>query len=172
MLGGNSMLLLSFNNWSFDIDLQIIHADVKLDIEGQTLIDEPLCIDVGLPALLLSALEATEPNRWAPATEWKNMPFFICGCGDAECRGFSFVVKHLNENWLMIREVDERQDDDYRVAGEYEVLVEEYRQQVEEIGSHFLQFVHDLDYRPYLAETVEIIEALLAKLADLRRDEA
>ena len=166
------MLLLSFNNWSFDIDLQIIHADVKLDIEGQTLIDEPLCIDVGLPALLLSALEATEPNRWAPVIEWKNMPFFICGCGDAECRGFSFVVKHLNENWLMIREVDERQDDDYRVAGEYEVLVEEYRQQVEEIGSHFLQFVHDLDYRPYLAETVEIIEALLAKLADLRRDEA
>jgi hypothetical protein len=166
------MLLLSFNNWSFDIDLQIIHADVKLDIEGQTLIDEPLCIDVGLPALLLSALEATEPNRWAPAVEWQNMPFFICGCGDAECRGFSFVVKHLNETWLMIREVDERQGDDYRVAGEYEVLVEEYRQQVEEIGSHFLQFVHDLDYRPYLAETVEIIEALLAKLADLRRDEA
>lgn len=162
------MLLLSFNNWSFDIDLQIIHADVKLDIEGQTLIDEPLCIDVGLPALLLSTLNATEPNRWAPAEEWQRMPFFICGCGDAECRGFSFVVKHLDEAWLMISEVDERQDDHYRVAGEYRVSVREYRQQVAAIGDDFLQFVRDLDYRPYLSETVEVIEALLAKLAHFR----
>jgi hypothetical protein len=93
------MLLLSLKKWSFDADLQIIHADVKLIIEGQILIDEPLCIDVGLPALLLSACEATEPNRWASHLEWQRMPFFVCGCGDAECRGFSFVVKHVDETW-------------------------------------------------------------------------
>jgi hypothetical protein len=166
------MLLLSLKNWSFDVHLQIIHADVKLTIEDNIWIDEPLCIDVGLPALLLSAIEATEPNRWAPATEWQKMPFFVCGCGDAECRGFSFVVKHLDERWLKISEVDERFKDDYRVAGEYLVLVEEYRQQVEAIGRHFLQFVRDIDYKPYLPNTVEIVEALLTKLTHLRRDKA
>jgi hypothetical protein len=164
MLGVISMLLLSINNWTLDLELQIIHADVKLEIDSQILIDEPLCIDVGLPGLLLSALEATEPNRWAPAVEWQKMPFFICGCGDAECRGFSFVVKHLDEKWLRISEVDERQNDDYRIAGEYQVSVEEYRQQVEAIGSYFLHFVRDLDYRPFLEDTVEVVETLLAKI--------
>jgi hypothetical protein len=165
MLGGWFMLLLSLEKWSFDKELQIIHADVKLEIDDHTLIDEPLCIDVGLPALLLSALESTEPNRWAAASEWQRMPFFVCGCGDAECRGFSFVVKHLDEAWLQISEVDESQDDHYRVAGEYLVLVKEYRQQVAAIGYRFLQYVRDLDYRPYLANTVEIVEDLLAKLS-------
>src|ERR1700688_2993328 len=116
------MLLLSLKKWSFDADLQIIHADVKLIIEDQILIDEPLCIDVGLPALLLSACESTEPNRWASHLAWQQMPFFVCGCGDAECRGFSFVVKHVDETWLQISEVDERIDDHYRIAGEYLVL--------------------------------------------------
>jgi hypothetical protein len=155
------MLLLSLNKWSFD-------ADVKLAIEGQILIDEPLCIDVGLPALLLSACESTEPNRWASHLEWQRMPFFVCGCGDAECRGFSFVVKHVDETWLQISEVDERIDDHYRIAGDYMVMVKEYRQQVEMIGRHFIQFVHDLDYKPFLSDTVEIVENLLAKLAHMR----
>jgi hypothetical protein len=125
---------------------------------------------VGLPALILSSIEATEPNRWAPATEWQKMPFFVCGCGDAQCRGYSFVVEHLDESWLKISEVDERLNDDYRIAGEYLVLVEQYRQQVETIGRHFLQFVRDLDYKPYLSNTVEIIEALLTKLSDFRKE--
>jgi hypothetical protein len=169
LLGGYLMLLLSMENWSFDADLQIIHADVKLVIEDYICIDEPLCIDVGLPALLLSAIEATEPNRWASSTEWQKMPFFVCGCGDAECRGFSFVVEHVDESWLKISEVEERFDDDYRIAGEYLVLVEEYRKQVEMIGRQFLQFVRDLDYKPYLPNTVEIVEALLSQLTHFRK---
>jgi len=61
---------------------QIILADVKLEIENNVWIDEPLCIDVGLPALLLSAIEATAPNRWAPAAEWQKMRFclWLRGC--------------------------------------------------------------------------------------------
>jgi hypothetical protein len=161
------MLLLSLRNWSFDTDLQIILADVTLEIENNIWIDEPLCIDVGLPALLLSSLEATAPNRWAPATDWQKMPFFVCGCGDAECRGFSFVVEHLDKNWLKISEVDERFDDDYRIAEEALVLIEEYRQQVETIGHYYLQFVRDLDYKPYLPDTVEIVEGLLTQLTQL-----
>jgi len=148
--------------------LQIILADVKLGIENDIWIDEPLCIDVGLPALLLSAIEATAPNRWAPATEWRKMPFFVCGCGDAECRGFSFVVEHMDGSWLKISEVDERMDDDYRIAGEALVLVEEYRKQVESIGYEYLQFVRHLDYKPYLPNTVEIVEDLLKQLVQIR----
>jgi hypothetical protein len=164
------MFLLSLNKWSYDPELQIIHADVKLSIQGEVLIDEPLCIDVGLPALLLSASEPTEPNRWASAEEWQRMPFFVCGCGDAECRAFSFVVEHIDETWLLISEVDERQNDQYRVAGEYKVLAEEYRRQVEDIGYDYLQFVRDLDYRPYFSNTVEVVHGLLKQLAILRRD--
>jgi hypothetical protein len=48
------------------------------------------------------------------------------------------------------------------------VLVEEYRQQVEIIGRQFIQFVHDLEYKPYLLDTIEIVENLLAKLAHMR----
>jgi hypothetical protein len=169
MLGGYLMLLLSLKNWSFDADLQIIHSDVNLVIEDYIWIDEPLCIDVGLPALLLSSIEATVPNRWAPAAEWHKMPFFVCGCGDVECRGYSFLVEHVDESWLKISEVDERFGDDYRIAGEYLVLLEEYRQQVETIGRHFLQFVRELDYKPYLPNTVEIVEALLSKLTYFRK---
>jgi hypothetical protein len=169
LIGGCLMFLLSLNKWSFDADLQIIHADVKLNIHGDVLIDEPLCIDVGLPALLLSASERTEPNRWASHEEWPLMPFFVCGCGDAECRAFSFVVEHIDETWLQISEVDERQNDHYRVAGEYKVLIEEYSQQVEAIGRDYLEFVRDLDYRPYLSNTVEVVERLLKQLTDRRR---
>jgi hypothetical protein len=164
------MFLLSLNKWSFDPELQIIHADIKLNIHDDVLIDEPLCIDVGLPALLLSACEPTEPNRWACPEEWQRMPFFVCGCGDAECRAFSFVVEHIGEAWLQIKEVDERQNDHYRVAGEYKVLAEDYRRQVEAIGCYYLQFVRDLDYRPYLLNTVEIIEGLLKRLRELRQE--
>jgi hypothetical protein len=162
------MLLLSLKNWSFDADLQIIIADVKLELENDIWIDEPLCIDVGLPALLLSTMEATAPNRWAPAAEWQRMPFFVCGCGDAECRGFSFVVEHMDQNLLKISEVDERIDDDYRIAVEALVSAEEYRKQVETIGHYYLKFVRDLDYKPYLSNTVEIVEGLLTQLAQLR----
>jgi hypothetical protein len=159
------MFSLSLNKWSLDPELQIIHADVKLCIDDQVLIDEPLCIDVGLPALLLSAMVNTEPNRWASPDEWKNMPFFVCGCGDAECRAFSFVVEHMDETWLQISEVDERQNDGYRIAGEYKVLVEDYRRQVEAIGRYYIQFVRDLDYRPYLSNSVDVVEGLLKRLA-------
>jgi hypothetical protein len=166
------MLLLTMNKWSFDSELQIIHADIRLDINGQTLIDEPLCMDVGLPALLLSACEATEPNRWASPIEWQLMPFFVCGCGDPECRAFSFVVKHLDKEWLQISEVDERLNDHYRIAGEYRVLAKEYREQVEAVGKYYLQFVRHLDYRPYLHNTVEIVEALLQQLSSIRQEKA
>lgn len=77
------MFTLSCTNWSWDADLQIIHADVLLKIDGDVLIDEPLCVDVGLPALLYSVTHDAEPNRWGKVDEWERMPFFAV---DAETR--------------------------------------------------------------------------------------
>jgi len=65
--------------------------------------------------------------------------------------------------------VDERFDDDYRIAGEALVLIEDIDCQVEMIGHNYLQFISDLDYKPYLPNTVEIDEGLLTKTTQLRR---
>jgi hypothetical protein len=159
------MLLLTLNRWSFDSELQIIHADVLFSIDGDILINEPLCIDVGLPALILSAQQETKPNRWALPDQWERMPFFICGCGDPECRGFSFAVSHhVDEELLTLIEVEERQNDTYRVVGEYTVPLADYRECVKQIGHQFLQFVRDLDYRPYYQDTVAVVALLLEQL--------
>jgi hypothetical protein len=159
------------NKWSFDPQLQIIHADVFLSIDGEILINEPQCIDVGLPALLLSVQQTTQPNRWAPANQWERMPFFICGCGDPECRGFSFAVNHNDEELITLTEVEERQNDTYRVVGEYTVTLANYREQIKQIGYQFLQFVRDLDYRPYYKDTVAIVDLLVEQLDNFEKNE-
>ncbi|WP_163859430.1 hypothetical protein [Paenibacillus elgii] len=155
--------LLTCSNWSFDADLQIVHADVKLEIDGETLIDEPLCIDVGLPALLLSVHEDVEPFRWAPADEWQRIPFFCCGCGDPECRAFSFIVRHKADRWLELTEVEEREGRSPRELGTYDIDWSDYAKQVREIGETFLRFVEHLDYRPYFKDTVETVKRQLAR---------
>jgi hypothetical protein len=166
---GQGMFLLAMNKWSHDPELQIIHADVLLTIDGETLINEPLCIDVGLPALLLSAQQATQPNRWAPPEQWERMPFFVCGCGDPECRGFSFAVSHKDGNCISLIEVEERQHAAYRVVGEYAIPLADYREQVAQIGNRFLHFVQDLDYRPFYKDTVAMASSLLQQLNNLAK---
>jgi hypothetical protein len=99
---------LQCSNLSWDADLQIIHADVLLCVDGEVLIDEPLCIDVGLPALMYSVNEDVEPNRWAAPEEYDRMPFFCCGCGDPECRAYSFRVRHIDVSHLELAELEER----------------------------------------------------------------
>ena len=53
------MLNVSVTGWSLDKDLQIIQADVLLAVDDNIIIEEQLCIDVGLPAFLHSALHDT-----------------------------------------------------------------------------------------------------------------
>jgi hypothetical protein len=154
---------LRFGKWSFDPGLQIIHADVFFAINGDVLVDEPLCIDVGLPALLLSVLEDTEPDRKAPAAEWRKMPFFVCGCGDPDCRGYSFAVKHAACGRVRIAEAEETGAGQYREDRSYTVSRSEFTKAVLPLAKQFLDFTDKLDdYRPYLAETVGIVR----KLAD------
>jgi hypothetical protein len=158
------MFQLLLDNWSFDKDLQLIHADVKLSVADTIWIDEPLCIDVGLPALLASGLQDIVPNRWAPAHEWVRMPFFVCGCGDPECRGFSFVVHHLHPDKLELNWVEERQDGPSSDLESYVFDSKVYRAQLLTIGRQFVAFIRDLDYRPYLADTVSIVRGLILRL--------
>jgi hypothetical protein len=158
------MFQLQLDQWSFDKDLQLIHADVTLSVDDNRIIEEPLCIDVGLPALLASGLQDTEPNRWAPADEWQRMPFFICGCGDPECRGFSFAVRHLNKDKVEFTWVEERQNRPFREMESYVLDSKAYREQLLLQGNQFLHFVKDLDYRPYLADTVSLVEQLILRL--------
>ncbi|MDF2720371.1 MAG: hypothetical protein K0Q59_46 [Paenibacillus sp.] len=158
------MFELQINGMSFEDELQIVQADVKLTIDGDTVIEEPLCIDVGLPALLLGGLEPIEPNRFADAGEWEKMPFFVCGCGDPECRGYSFRVKHrdgLQAEWTL---VEESADGAYREFESYTVDLAEVRAQMIRLAEQYVQFVAPLDYRPHLKDTVEIVRTLLERL--------
>ncbi|NHN33587.1 hypothetical protein [Paenibacillus agricola] len=156
------MFSLSYNNWSWDADLQIIHADVKLVADGDILIDEPLCVDVGLPALIYSISQDVEPYRWGKVEEWARMPFFCCGCGDPECRAFSFRVRHLDGGQtLELTELEERQHGEPREHNVYAVDLQSYRQQIVAIGKYFLLFVDGLDYVPYFGDTVKVVSALV-----------
>ncbi|MFD0696019.1 hypothetical protein ACFQZT_18235 [Paenibacillus sp. GCM10027628] len=160
------MFDVSVTGWSFDKDLQIIQADVRLAVEDNVIVEEPLCVDVGLPAFLYSTLHDTEPNRFAPADQWERMPFFVCGCGDPECRGFSFAVHHLNDEHLELKLVEERSNGTYRELECHQIATADYSRKVLELGETYLQFVQGLDYRPYLADTVKVVTGLVDQLQE------
>jgi hypothetical protein len=154
---------LSCMNWSWDSDLQIVHADVRLEVEGEVLIDEPLCVDVGMPALLFSATHDVEPDRWEAADVWERMPFFCCGCGDPECRSYSFRVHHLDGKVLQLTELEERQGMPPRELGSYNIPQDIYRSQVSQVAAAFLQVVADVDYQPYFKDTVKVLKELMVR---------
>ncbi|WNR45593.1 hypothetical protein [Paenibacillus roseipurpureus] len=158
------MFELAIKGWSLDKDLQIIQADVLMTVDDSVIVEEPLCIDVGLPALLASTMQNTSPNRFAPADRWEQMPFFVCGCGDPECRGFSFVVEHLSDEQLQLTYVEERSNGTYRELESYVIPSEEYRKQIAAIGDTYLKFISTLDYRPYFQDTVPIVESLVQQI--------
>jgi hypothetical protein len=157
------MFTLKYEGWSWDEGLQIIQADVRLEAGGEVLIDEPLCVDVGLPALVYSVYRDVEPNRWAPPDDIFRLPFLCCGCGDPECRAYSFRVRHKGGGMLELTELEERQDAEPRLMGVYEVPEDVYRAQVIAAAEQFLSFVKGLDYRPYYPDTVQAVERLVHK---------
>jgi hypothetical protein len=162
------MFELTCRNLSWDRDLQLIHADVRLAAEGCVWIEEPLCIDVGLPALLLSLTEDVEPDRWAdPKGGWKRMPFFVCGCGDPECRAYSFSVKHLPGGEIRLAQVEERQGRPYRELESLIISKKEYGQQVLDLAKQYLAFTDGLEYRPYFSACRETVK----KLYDLAKSQ-
>lgn len=163
------MFELKVGRLSFDKGLQIIQADVRLTIDGELLIEEPMCLDVGLPALLLSGLESTTPNRFASAHEWRRMPFFVCGCGDPECRTHSFRVSHLDDGKAEWTLLEESQDGTCREQESFVVSVEEYREQFIELGERFLAYAAELDYRPYFSDTLPVVRELVERLKNAEK---
>ncbi|MDF2719944.1 MAG: hypothetical protein K0R28_6869, partial [Paenibacillus sp.] len=104
------------------------------------------------------------PYRWAEAREWGRMPFFVCGCGDPECRAYSFRVRHVNAEeaeWTLVEEAEDRS---FREHESYVISLAECRQQLIGLGERFLAFVEPLDYRPYFADTVPVVQELVERL--------
>ncbi|MCR8632848.1 hypothetical protein [Paenibacillus radicis (ex Xue et al. 2023)] len=155
------MFKLECKGWSWDQDLQIIHADVRLEVDGEVLIDEPLCVDVGLPALLYSLNHEVEPNRWASPEECFRMPFFCCGCGDPECRAFSFRTRHLDGGQVELTEMEERQHGEAKALATYIIPLETYKSQIIPVAHQYLSFVEGLEYRPYFADTIKVVRQLV-----------
>lgn len=165
------MFELQVEGLSFDSGLQLVQADVRLRLNGETVIEEPLCIDVGLPALLLGALEDVTPYRWAEATQWERIPFFVCGCGDPECRAYAFTVRHRAGGLAEWTLVEEAEDGTLREHETYAVSLDECRTQLIELGERFLAYVEPLDYKPYFADTVPIVRKLVERLGGAQHDD-
>lgn len=154
---------LELARFRWDRELQIIQADVRLAVQGTAVIDEALCVDVGLPALAASLHGDVEPDRTGPPEEWHSKPFFVCGCGDPECRAYLFRVQHQpDQGTVVLAEVEERGEGRYRVLEEFEVEAAVYRTAVVQALRSFLAFAEGLEgYRPLYAGTLARIRETL-----------
>jgi hypothetical protein len=156
--GGLFVLEWTYRNYSFEADLQLIHADVRIAWNGEVWVEETLCIDVGLPALLNSLRSDTAPNRFAdPVGSWREMPFLVCGCGDPDCRALSFAVTHLPGGRIRLTQLEERPGREPRELVAAELSLAEWRGVVLPIARDYLDFVAGLPYRPLLAEAAALV---------------
>ena len=164
------MFEIRYEGLSLNAELQIVQADVTVVAEGESIVEEPLCIDVGLPSLLRSGLEDAAPDRFADAAvEWARMPFFVCGCGDPECRAVVIAVRRdLGD--IVWTELEQSPSGERKV-GEYRIPVGEYRRALVRLGEQFLAFVERLDYRPLQPETVSLVREWTEKLRAAQEEE-
>lgn len=162
MYENDDAMRLDLSGWSFHRELQLIQADVRLALHGELLIDEPLCVDVGMPALVNSLFENTVPAAADSGPDgWKRVPFFVCGCGDPECRVYAFRVERPSPGRVRLTEVAAAAGGTFREYGGYDVPEPVYRREIERAAGQFLAFVEGLDYRPLFAPTVPVVRALL-----------
>ncbi|HZG55604.1 hypothetical protein [Paenibacillus sp.] len=157
------MFDIRYEGLSHNAELQIVQADVAVVAEGETLVEEPLCIDVGLPALLASAFGDVRPDRFADAAvAWERMPFFVCGCGDPDCRGIPIAVRHEGGDvvWTELEQTPSGE----RAHGEYRIPSADYRRVLKRLGQSFLAFVEPLDYRPLQPDTVRLVREWTERL--------
>lgn len=159
------MLEWTYANYSFDADLQLIHADVRVAWNGDVWVEEPLCVDVGLPALLASLDRNVHPDRFAdPAHDWIRMPFLVCGCGDPECRAFSFAAEHVSADEVRLTLLEERPGRPPRELEQAVVLLSDYRKSVLRIAEDYLQFVEMLPYEPLMRNAEQLVREMAGKI--------
>jgi len=157
------MFDIRYDRLSHNAELQIVQADVTVVAEGESLVEEPLCVDVGLPSLLRSGFETVAPDRFADAAvAWERMPFFVCGCGDPECRAMPFAVRH-EDGEVVWTELDQSPSG-ARKLGEYRIPLAAYRSVLRRLGEAFLAFVEPLDYRPLQPDTVRLVKEWTERL--------
>jgi hypothetical protein len=159
------MLKLHITGFRWDRELQLIQADVCLTVGGRTIIEEALCVDVGLPALAFSLNEDVEPDRFAPPEVWRKKPFFVCGCGDPECRAYVFTVRHESgQGTVRLAEVEERGGGLFRVLEEWELPAGEYKAAVKDAVLNVLEYAEGLDgYKPLFSDTLPIVRQELER---------
>jgi hypothetical protein len=159
------MFRLEFKGMKLETELQIVQGDVRVEADGESIVVESMCIDVGLPALLYSCFEPTNPNRWAPVEEWQSIPFFVCGCGDPECRAIGFRTRLIEEEgqveWVLVEQAEDRS---YRQHETYRFKIQAYKEQVLQAAEQFLSVVEGVDYRPLMTETEAVVRRLTDKL--------
>ncbi len=159
------MFRLQMSGWAHNRELQIIQADVTLELHGTTLIDEPLCVDVGMPALARSATCNVWPDRFAPSDSWEQAPFFVCGCGDPECRAYLFGVEHADADTVRLIELEQSGPGESRELDRFELPVELYRSEVRKAAEQFIAFIEERgDYKPLYPDTYRKVAEELARL--------
>lgn len=159
------MFRIQFKGLKLETELQIVQAEVRVEADGESIVDESMCVDVGLPALLYSCYEPTLPNRWASVDDWPSIPFFVCGCGDPECRAIGFRTRIIEEDeqieWVLVEQGEDRT---YREHETYRFELGEYREQVLQAAEQVLALVDGQDYRPLMTETEAVVGRLTDKL--------
>jgi hypothetical protein len=161
------MFQLTVTNLEFDPGLQIIQGDIHLLIENQSVINETQCIDIGMPSLLRSTITDVHPNRWSE--QWEEMPFFVCGCGDPDCKAYSFIVRHRPTGEIEFTEIEERQNGPQRIFQKWVINSQEYTEEVIRFAEQFLEFVEPLDYQPFFPQSLERIGELLKYIKNKKK---
>jgi hypothetical protein len=162
------MFELKCSGWSYLPDLQIVQADIALDIEDTIVLDEPFCVHVGIGALLLSAFEDVYPKQFNEDEDWRVQPFFICGCGDSSCRAALFEVRHLPEKRVQWCELMQSEYGSEWRGDVYEFDLDTYRQALLSYGHAYVAFLreHESSLGEELRRSLQVVVPLLQRLTD------
>jgi hypothetical protein len=160
------MFRLQVTGWSFQADLQLVQADVALDIDDTIVLDEPFCLQVGIGSLLLSAFEPVYPRQFDETGDWRVQPFFVCGCGDSSCRAAVFAVRHLPDGQVEWQELMQSEFGTEWRGDTYVFGLDEYVEALRAYGEAYLAFLrpHAAELGEEIAGSVRVVEGLIGRL--------
>ena len=160
------MFELKATGWSFQADLQLVQADIEVNMEDTIVLDEPFCVQVGMGALLLSAFENVHPRQFDESFDWRVQPFFVCGCGDSSCRCALFEVTHHSDQTVEWCELMQSESGREHRGDTYRFGLEEYRFALLEYSQTYVQFLrlHQAELGEELLQSLAVVEPLVARL--------
>lgn len=160
------MFELKVSGWSFLEDLQLVQADVELNIADTIVLDEPFCIQVGMASLLLSAFKNVHPRQFSELEDWREQPFFICGCGDSSCRAALFEVVHEPGGLVTWTELIQSEFGLERRGDSYTFGWAEYRHSLLVYGIAYVNYLRDREalLGAELRGSLALVEPLVERL--------